>query len=139
MATNYGQTILGAWDQAGAMDLRNQQAREAQRINDQNQYADVWNRLQAQGIIDIAKEGPNRGYATFNMEEAMRILPKGGLANYLDFALRKSNLTKYEGADGRLKQGKIVGVHKITAEEDPNNAGMYAIAIKNDKGVLSFL
>ena len=139
MATNYGQTILGAWDQAGAMDLRNQQAREAQRINDHNQYADVWNRLQAQGIIDIAKEGPNRGYATFNMEEAMRILPKGGLANYLDFALRKSNLTKYEGADGRLKQGKIVGVHKITAEEDPNNAGMYAIAIKNDKGVMSFL
>jgi len=139
MATNYGQTILGAWDQAGAMDLRNQQARAAQRINDQNQYADVWNRLQTQGIIDIAKEGPNRGYATFNMERAMEVLPKGGLANYLDFALRKSNLTKYEGADGRLKQGKIVGVHKITAEEDPANAGMYAIAIKNERGRMSFL
>jgi hypothetical protein len=139
MANNYGQTILSSWNQAGAMDLQNQQARAAQRENQQGAYEDTWNKLQIQGIVDIAKEGPNKGYATFNMERAMEELPKGALANYLDYALGKSNLTKYQGADGRLKQGKIVGIHKITKEQDPANAGMYAIAIKNEKGVMSFL
>jgi len=136
---DYGRTILGAWNQAASSHASTQQALAFQRKNEQGEYEDTWNQLQIQGIVDIAKEGPNKGYATFNMERAMEILPKGGLANYLDYALKNSNLTKYEGADGRLKQGKIVGVHKITPEEDPENAGMYAIAIKNEKGVMSFL
>tara|TARA_Y100000310_G_scaffold169566_1_gene169757 strand:- start:245 stop:2482 length:2238 start_codon:yes stop_codon:yes gene_type:complete len=136
---DYGQTVLGAWNQAASSHASTQQALAFQRKNEQGEYEDTWNQLQIQGIVDIAKEGPNKGYATFNMERAMEILPKGGLANYLDYALKNSNLTKYEGADGRLKQGKIVGVHKITPEEDPENAGMYAIAIKNEKGVMSFL
>ena len=136
---NYGQTILGAYNSAAATNYNTQAARKLGRENATAEYDDLYNQLKANGLIKTNMEGDQRGYVSFDMERAMETLPRGGLANYIDAALKDTNLTKYEGADGRLKQGKVVGVHKITAEEDPDNAGMYAIAIKNDKGVMSFL
>ena len=147
MPTNYGQTILGAWDQAGAMDLRNQQARAAQRENEMAEYDSVTNELITRGILRT----DNGIYMDI---DKLNELPAGGVANILDFGLRGTALNKYTGLDDRLKQGKVSSLTKVTEEnydrlqlKDKDGKlltreeaiGKFAVGIKNEKGVMKFI
>tara|TARA_B100001250_G_scaffold137068_1_gene117379 strand:+ start:1570 stop:3885 length:2316 start_codon:yes stop_codon:yes gene_type:complete len=144
---NYGQTILGSWDQAGAMDLRNQQARAAQRENEMAEYDSVTNELITRGVLRT----DNGIYMDI---DKLNELPAGGVANILDFGLRGTALNKYTGLDDRLKQGKVSSLTKVTEEnydrlqlKDKDGKlltreeaiGKFAVGIKNEKGIMKFI
>ena len=107
MPTNYGQTVLGAWNQAASTHYQTTLAQNQARENRDQEYNDVASELITRGVLRT----DNGIYMDI---DKINELNEGGLSNLVDFAFEGTALTKYTGLDDKLKKGKVSSVKKVT-------------------------